>query len=88
MYYEFENCDSEKINQHITEEDSTECENSKNFTSGQVGFELKDRNIDILNQCMTPYIPFSLKVRLPKPDHGKRGYSDKLVDKIRNELYQ
>ncbi len=42
--FESKDSDSEKINQHITEEDSTECENSKNFTSGQVDFEFKDRN--------------------------------------------
>lgn len=42
--FESKDSDSEKINQHIAEEDSTKCENSKNFTSGQVGFEFKDRD--------------------------------------------
>ena len=35
---------------------------------------------------MTPYIPFSLKVRLPKPDHGKRGFSDAYINKVRKRL--
>lgn len=34
----------EKTNQHMTEESSKECKTSKNFTSEQVGFELKDWN--------------------------------------------
>jgi len=25
---------------------------------------------------------------MPKPDRGKRGYSDKMIDKIKNELYR
>ena len=36
---------------------------------------------------MTPYIPFSVKVRLPKPDHGKRGFSDAYINKVRKRLY-
>ena len=36
---------------------------------------------------MTPYIPFSLKVRLPKPDHGKRGFSDAYINKVKKRLY-
>lgn len=36
---------------------------------------------------MTTYIPFSLKVRLPKPDHGKRGFSDAYINKVRKRLY-
>lgn len=36
---------------------------------------------------MTPYIPFSVKVRLPKPDHGKRGFSDDYINKVRRRLY-
>ena len=38
------------------------------LTDTQVGFEFKDRNLEFLNQPMTPYIPFSVKVRLPKPE--------------------
>ena len=33
----------------------------------QVGYEFKDRNLVFLNQPMTPYTPFSVKVHLPKP---------------------
>lgn len=44
-------------------------------------------NLEILNQHMTPYIPFSLKVHLPKPDHGKRGYSDKYINTVRKRIY-
>ncbi len=40
-----------------------------------------------LTQHITTYIPFQVKFKMPKPDHGKRGYSDKLIDKIRSELY-
>ena len=36
-------------------------------TDRKVGFEFKDRNLEFLNQPMTPYIPFSVKVRLSKP---------------------
>ena len=36
---------------------------------------------------MTPYIPFSVKVRLSKPDHGKRGFSDAYINKVRKRLY-
>ena len=36
---------------------------------------------------MTPYIPFSVKVRLPKPDHGKRGFSDAYINKVRKRLH-
>ena len=43
-----------KINQHMTEQnaesDSTKCEVQKNFTSGQVGLNVKDRNRRI-TQC-------------------------------------
>ncbi len=59
----------------------------KKFTSGKVGFELKDWNLEKINQHATPYIPFSLKVHLPKPDHGKRGYSDRYINTIRKKLY-
>ena len=34
---------------------------------------------------MTPYIPFSVKVRLPKPDHGKRGFLDAYINKVRKD---
>ncbi len=57
----------------------------------RVGYEFKDRNLVFLNQPMTPYIPFFVKVRLPKPDHGKRGFSDTYMDtyinKVRKRLY-
>ncbi len=41
------------------------------FFVGLYLYKFKDRNLEILNQPMTPYIPFSCKVKLPKPDHGK-----------------
>ena len=37
------------------------------ITDRKVGFEFKDRNREFLNQPMTSYAPFSIKVRLPKP---------------------
>ena len=36
---------------------------------------------------MTPYIPFSVKVRLPNPDHGKRGFSDACINIVRKRLH-
>ena len=48
--------------------------------------ELEDWNIKVLNQCVTSYIPFKIKRKLPKTDHGKRGYSDKYVENLRKEL--
>ena len=36
---------------------------------------------------MTPYIPFSVKVRLPKPGHGKHSFSDAYINKARKGLY-
>lgn len=51
------------------------------------GYEFESWNLEKINQHTTPYIPFSLKVRLPKSDRGKRGYSDKHINKIRKELY-
>lgn len=50
-------------------------------------YEFESRNIEILTQHITTYIPFQVKFKMPKPDHGKRGYSDKMIDKIRSELY-
>ena len=59
-----------KINQHITEKnaesDDAKCEAQKIFTSGQVGLNVKDRNPEFLNQPIF-FIPFSIKIRLPKP---------------------
>ena len=69
-----------KTNQNI-------CYNCVIITDRKVGFEFKDRNLVFLNQPMTPYIPFSVKVRLPKPDHGKRGFSDAYINKVRKRLY-
>lgn len=57
------------------------------ITDRRVGFEFKNWNLVILNQPITPYILFSLKVRLPKPDHGKRGFSDAYINKVRKRLY-
>lgn len=50
--------------------------------------ESKSRNVEILTQHITTYIPFQVKFKMPKPDHGKRGYSDKMIDKIKDELYE
>lgn len=36
---------------------------------------------------MRPYIPFSTKLKLPKPDHGKRGFSDAYINEVRKRLY-
>ncbi len=77
----------ENVTEKNAESDSTKCGVQKNFTSGQVGLNVKDRNLVKINQPMTPYIPFSLKVRLPKPDHGKRGFSDAYINKVRKRLY-
>lgn len=30
---------------------------------------------------------FSIKVQLPKPDHGKHGFSDAYINKVRKRLY-
>ena len=37
---------------------------------------------------MTTYIPFSVKVRLPKLNHGKHGFSDAYINKVRKKLYK
>ena len=37
------------------------------ITDTQVSYEFKDRNLGFLNQHTTTYIPFSVKVHLPKP---------------------
>lgn len=50
-------------------------------------YEFKNWNLEFLNQPMTPYILFFLKVWLPKPDHGKRGFSDAYINKVRKLLY-
>lgn len=43
--FESKDCNLQNLNQHITTESSeTKCETLKNFTSGKVGFELKDWN--------------------------------------------
>ena len=57
------------------------------ITDRKAGFEFKDRNLVFLNQPMTSYIPFFIKVRLPKPDHGKRGFSGAYINKVRKRLY-
>ena len=36
---------------------------------------------------MTPYIPSSVKIRLPKPDHGKHDSLDAYINKVRKRLY-
>lgn len=51
-------------------------------------YEFESWNIEILTQHITTYIPFQVKFKMPKPDRGKRGYSDKMIDKIKNELYR
>lgn len=48
--------------------------------------ESQDRSLEILKQPATIYIPFFCKVKLPKPDHGKRGYSDAYINKIRKRI--
>ena len=36
------------------------------ITDGKVSFEFKDRNLEFLNQPIS-FIPFVVKIRLPKP---------------------
>lgn len=50
-------------------------------------YEFEDRNLEFLNQHTTTYIPFSTKLKLPKPDHGKRGFSDSYINKVRKRIY-
>ena len=57
------------------------------ITDTRVDYEFADWNLIFLNQPMAPYIPFSIKVRPPKPDHGKRGFSDTYINKVRKRLY-
>ena len=40
-----------------------------------------------LNQHTTTYIPFSNKLKLPDLGHGKRGYSDFYINRIRKKIY-
>ena len=54
-------------------------------TDAQVSYEFKNWNLVFLNQPMIPYMPFSVKVRLPKPDHGKRGFSDAYINKVKKD---
>ncbi len=74
MYYEFEDCDVKSKNKYF-------------FDERKVGLNVESRNVEILTQHITTYIPFQVKFKMPKPDHGKRGYSDKMIDKIRSEVY-
>ena len=42
----------------------------RGMTDRKVGFELKDRNLEFLNQPIF-FIPFTIKIRLPKPKWKK-----------------
>lgn len=48
----------------------------------QVGLNAQYRHIKVPTQ-----LPFELKLRLPAPDHGGRGYSDEYITNIEESLY-
>ena len=42
----------------------------RGMTDRKVGFEFKDWSLEFLNQPVS-FIPFSIKIRLPKPEWKK-----------------
>ena len=51
------------------------------YRYGKVLTQAKTNNLSPATQ-----IPFEIKLAMPKPDRGGRGYSDKLVARLQNEL--
>jgi len=48
-------------------------------------YEFIYRYSKVLTQPISP-IPFELKLAMPKPDRGGRGYSDELIEELQKQL--